>query len=120
MDVSRFQPDGHLSTVVGVLAPGAARLVGGIDPVSFALKPEMLRRKRIFGSNENNSRIFQFFYRFRIVCFNLVQFAARTFILKNPKSFGRCGKTGAADLTILRFMDRAEVVRYFTPKEMRT
>jgi len=84
MHVGRLQPYRHLSALVRVIAPRATRLIGGVYPVPCAFKPEVLRRERVFGSNENNARIFPFFCRFRIVCFNLLQFPARAFILKNP------------------------------------
>ena len=106
MNVSWFQPDRHLSALVGVFAPRAAGLIGGVNPVPSALKPEVFRRERVFGSDEDNARISARFCRFRIVCVNSLQFPARLFILKIPQSFGRCGKTGSQDSTILRLMDR--------------
>ena len=57
LDTGRLKPDRNLCAVMDMFAPGAARLLGGVDPVAVALKPEVVRRQRVFGSDLNDARI---------------------------------------------------------------
>jgi hypothetical protein len=50
-----LQSNADLSTVMGMLAPSAARLNGRINTIAVAFKPEVLGGRRVFSTHENRA-----------------------------------------------------------------